>query len=147
MPSHCPTAVSTPPPTFQLPDLLSPCPYPLRRHKNGDAIAAASDTWFRNGCGNLTEEKRRRLSVLAAGKLSAYAYHDTDDDRLRSSCDFMQLIFLYGDVSEGLTTRGNEMIADIVMNAFWYPDAYRPTNTLNKLHPKQEPDVSKLSRE
>ena len=87
------------------------------------------------------------MSVLAAGKLSAFVYHDSDDDRLRCSCDFMQLIFLYGDVSEGLMIKGNEMIADIVMNAFWFPEAYRPTHAAGKLHPKQEPDVSRLARE
>jgi len=133
--------------TFQLPDLLSRCTYPLRYHENGDAIAAASDSWYEKGCSNFTEEKRRKLSVLAAGKLSAYAYHDTDDDRLRCICDFMQLIFHYGDVSEGLMIKGNEMVADIVMNAFWFPDSYRPTHATDKIHPKQEPDLSKLSRD
>jgi len=59
----------------------------------------------------------------------------------------MQLILLYGDVSEGLMIKGNEMVADIVMNAFWFPDACRPTHAVGKLHPKQEPDVSKLARE
>jgi len=116
-------------------------------HQNGDAIATDSDVWYQKGCSNFTEEKRRHLSVLAAGKLSAYVYNDTDDSRLRCSCDFMQLIFLYGDVSEGLMIKGNEMVADIVMNAFWFPDAYRPTHAVGKLHPKQEPDVSKLARD
>ena len=133
--------------TFQLPDLLSHCQYPLRYHQNGDAISAASDAWYSSGCSNFTEEKRRQLSVLAAGKLSAFAYYDSDDDRLRCSCDFMQLIFFYGDVSEGQMIKGNEMTADIVMNAFWFPEAYRPTHAAGKLHPKQEPDLSRLARE
>ena len=133
--------------TFQLPDLLSHCQYPLRYHQNGDAISAASDAWYSSGCSNFTEEKRRQLSVLAAGKLSAFAYYDSDDDRLRCSCDFMQLIFFYGDISEGQMIKGNEMTADIVMNAFWFPEAYRPTHAAGKLHPKQEPDLSRLARE
>lgn len=135
------------PQTFRLPDLLSDCPYPLRYHKNGDAIAVASDAWYKNGCSNFNEEQRRQLSVLAAGKLAAYAYYDTDDYRLRCICDFMQLIFHYGDVSESLMIRGNEMIADIVMNAFWFPDAYHPTHASDNVHPEQEPDLSRLSRE
>ena len=140
-------SVDAPSRAFKLPDLITPCPYPLIYHKNGDRIAADSDAWYQNGCSNFTDEKRRHLSVLAAGKLSAYVYNDTDDDRLRCSCDFMQLIFLYGDVSEGLMIKGNEMVADIVMNAFWFSDAYRPTHAAGKPHPKKEPDVSKLARE
>ncbi|KAF8574200.1 terpenoid synthase [Ramaria rubella] len=135
------------PRTFLFPDLVSYCHFPVIYHRNGDAIAAASEKWYAQGCSRLTEERRQKLSVLAAGKLSAYVYHDADDEHLRPSCDLMHLIFFYGDLTDGLQIKGNEMVADIMMNGLWFPNAYRPTHSPDKLQPDREPDLSRLARD
>ena len=89
--------------------------------------------WYKNGCSNFSEEKRRHLSVLAAGEKSAMVYNDAEDGRLRCSCNFMQVIFLYGGVSDGLMIKGNEVVADIVTKAFWFLDANCRTHAVGKL--------------
>ncbi|KAF8574201.1 terpenoid synthase [Ramaria rubella] len=135
------------PRAFLFPDLVSYCNFPLLYHHNGDAVAAASEQWYGKGCNRMTEDQRRQLSALAAGRLSAYVYHDTNDERLRASCDLMHLIFFYGDLTDRLRINGNEMVADTMMNGFWFPHAYRPTHAKNKPQPEQEPDLSGLARD
>jgi hypothetical protein len=54
---------------FQVPDLQSHCPFPAAYHKNGDAIAAASEKWVENGC---------RVFTAESGTIPDLVYHTPD---------------------------------------------------------------------
>jgi hypothetical protein len=131
--------------TIRLPNIHTP--FPLAYHKNGDAIAAASDHWFENGCRSFTEDKRRRLYGLKAGQLTAYCYHNTDDHRLRVVCDFMNFLFHLDDISDDLKTTETVALSDVVMNAFASPHSYRGILPDGRRLPEEEPEASKLARE
>jgi hypothetical protein len=134
--------------TFKLPDLESYCDtFPATYHKNGDAISAESVKWFENGCRNFTEETRRRLYGLKGGQLVAYCYPDCDDEHLRVICDCMNFLFHLDDISDDMMTKDTEVLNDIVLNALWFPQFYRPTHAKGKEQPDEEPDASKLGRE
>lgn len=126
--------------TFSLPNLFSQCTYPLRYHRNGDAIAAASDDWYRSGFTHFTQEQAARLAVLLASNVSASIYDDADDRHLRASCDLMNLILLYGDFTDDIASKGNQLIADRITDIFRYPYAYHGNR-------KNDEPVIKLSRE
>jgi alpha-muurolene/germacrene-A/gamma-muurolene/(+)-delta-cadinol synthase len=131
--------------TIRLPNIHTP--FPLVYHKNGDAIAAASDHWFENGCRSFTEDKRRRLYGLKAGQLTAYCYHNTDDHRLRVVCDFMNFLFHLDDISDDLKATETVALSDVVMNAFASPHSYRGILPDGRRLPEEEPEASKLARE
>lgn len=44
-------------------------------------------------------------------------------------------------------TRDTDVLADIVMNAFWFSDKYMPTSTAGKMQPEEELNPGKLARE
>lgn len=77
-----------------------------------------------------------------AGKLSAYVYNDSDNYHLRASCDLMQLIFHYGDLTDDLGQKDNKTAADLMMNSLWFPGKFKPTRSR-----PTEPTISKLPRE
>lgn len=144
MATPCPPSAST----FQLPDLVSYCQtLPLRYHKHGDSVAAASDKWFEHGSPNFTEQKRRRLYGLKAGNLTAYCYNDCDDEHLRVVCDYMNYLFHLDDLSDGMMMKDTSVLSDVVMNAFKHPHAYHPIPTKANEPPPEEPHVSRLARE
>ncbi|KIJ56931.1 hypothetical protein M422DRAFT_238521 [Sphaerobolus stellatus SS14] len=131
---------------FKLPDFFTPCPFPLVYHPFGDSVAASSDEWYRNAMVNFTPEDERKLSILMAGKLSAYVYNESDEKHLRSSCDLMQLIFHYGDLTDELGIAGNTTAANFMMNALWFPHSYEPICEDTGILRKEEPAISGLTR-
>ena len=140
---------SSPVSAFQLPDFYSICTFPYLYHKNGDAIAIASEKWVEDGCRVFTEDMRRYLYALKGGQLAAMCYNDCSDERLKVISDFLFVTFLLDDLSDGLMTKDTEILADTIMNAMNFPESYRPTQTLKKgmAQPQIEPDASRLTRE
>ncbi|KAF8580485.1 terpenoid synthase [Ramaria rubella] len=132
---------------YQLPDLISICPFPSAYHKNGDAIAAASEQWIERTCRVFTEDMRRHLDSLMGGQLAAYCYTQCNDERFRLVCDFMLVLFLLDDLSDDLMTRDTEVLADVIMNALAFPESYRPTHMNGKEQPEVELDASLLTRD
>ncbi|KAF8580583.1 terpenoid synthase [Ramaria rubella] len=132
---------------FRLPDLISHCPFRPAYHKNGDILAAASGKWFENGRHGLTEDMRRHVRESRFGQLAAYCYNECEDHRFRVVCDFLNVLFLLDDFSDDLKTKDTEILADVVMNAFTFPQFYRPTHTKGKEQPDNEPDLSRLTRD
>ncbi|GJJ07191.1 hypothetical protein Clacol_001391 [Clathrus columnatus] len=132
--------------TFTIPDFIARCSFPLQYHLHGDAIAQDSDDWYRKAFNNFDRASLKKLSMLMAGKLSAYVYNDSDIFHLRASCDLMQLIFHYGDLTDDLGAAENKTSADLMMNALWFPELQYEKST--RSHPgSTEPAVSKLPRD
>jgi len=133
--------------TMKIPDFISHCPFPLNVHPNGDAMSAESDKWYREGFDYFTEGQERHLSVLMAGKLSAFVYSDSSDNHLRASCDLMNIIFFYGDLTDGMDSQQTEAAANSMMNALWFPGTYYPSRDEEVSKLGREPTVARLSRE
>lgn len=134
-------------PFFKLPDLFTPCSFPLSYHSLGDSVAASSDDWYRNAIDKFTAKDEFKLSMLMAGKLSAYVYNDSDEEHLRTSCDLMQLIFHYGDLTDDLGVMGNLTAANLMMNALWFPERYKPVLREGNTFFQTEPAISRLTRD
>lgn len=148
------------PSSFILPDLVSHCDYPLTYHVNGDEVAKQSVKWLDSSCPSLSPKKRRALYGLQAGELTAFCYNTADKERLRIVSDFMNYLFhLYvshirfqftqlipsvcrDNISDGMMTRETNTLASSVMNAFWHPEAFTPTEDC-----PEELNAAKLARE
>ena len=131
--------------TFRLPDIQ--CPFAVKYHTSGDAVAAASEEWFANGFSKFSKSERHRLHGLKAGQLTAHCYIKTTEDRLRVVCDFMNFLFHLDDFSDNLETKDTVILSDIVMNALRSPHSYRRVLPDGRELPDEEPEASRLARE
>ena len=82
---------------------------------------------------------------LQAGELTAYCYNNCTSARLRVVSDFMNYLFHLDDISDGYLARDAEGLADLVMNAFEWPDDFRPPR--GQPNSVQENSAAKLARE
>jgi hypothetical protein len=145
-PELTPEPVSAPK-TFILPDLVSHCHFPLTYHPDGDEVAEQSDRWLDLGCPELSPKKRKALYGLKAGELTAYCYPTCDKEHLRVVSDFMNYLFHLDNISDGMMKSDTDVLADMVMNALWLPEEYRPTHAPGKEQPEEEISAGKLARE
>jgi len=132
---------------FILPDLLSHCPFTLSCHPNAAAIAAASDEWLVKGSPELSPKMQAAIYTMNSGMLAAHCYPDCSDDHLRVACDFLVYAFLLDNISDGMMSKTTEQLADIAMNAHWFPVKYTPTRAPEKEQPEEESSAGKLARD
>ncbi|KAJ3516644.1 hypothetical protein NLJ89_g985 [Agrocybe chaxingu] len=136
------------PTSFVLPDLVSHCKFPLSYHPNGDEIAQESVDWLDNSCPDLSAKQRRALRGLQSGELTAYCYNQaTSPERLRVVSDFLTYLFHLDNISDGMMTRETDVLADVVMNAFWFTNKYMPTRVPGKEQLDDELNPGKLARD
>ena len=83
---------------------------------------------------------------MKAAELSAYTYNNCAPDRLRVVSDYMNYLFILDDVSDGYLARDAEVFGHCVMNAFEWPDDYRPICNQQGVQ-IQENNAAKLTRE
>ncbi|KAI0295458.1 isoprenoid synthase domain-containing protein [Russula brevipes] len=140
-----PTPTIIEPTFFVLPDLVSHCPYSPTFHDEGDAMAAESLDWILSYSPHFTESKVTAMRGLQAGELTAYCYNNCPASRLRVVSDFMNYLFHLDDVSDGYLARDAETLASWVMNAFEWPDFYRPIR--GQQGGIQENNAAKLARD
>jgi len=139
--------VNKAPTSFTLPDLVGHCHFPLTYNPHGDDVAPQSDRWLDVGCPELTPKKRAALYGLKAGELTAFCYPTCDAEHLRVVSDFMNYLFHLDNISDGMMTRETDVLSDVVMNALWYPEAYRPTHAPGKEQPEEEISAGKMARD
>jgi hypothetical protein len=142
-----PTPTVLEPSFFVFPDLLSHCPFSLTYHDDGDAIAADSLEWIMSYLPHFTQNKVAALRGLQAGELTAYCFNNCASDHLRVVSDFMNFLFHLDDVSDGHLARDAEGLGNCVMNAFEWPDDYRPVRGQLGGIQIQENSAAKLARE
>jgi len=131
------------PKSFILPDLVSHCDFPLTYNPHGDEQAALSDRWLDKGCPELSPKARKALYGLKAGELTAFCYPTCDAEHLRVVDDFMNYLFHLDNISDGMMKNDTMVLSDTVMNALWYPEAYKPA----KGQPLEEISAGKLARD
>jgi len=120
---------SSPPTSFILPDFISICPFSPTYHDDGDVVSADSINWILSYSPHFTQSKVAAIRGLQAGKLAAFCYNYCPTSRLCVVSDFLTFLFHLDDVSDGYFARDVEGLANLVMNAFESPDAFRPVST------------------
>jgi len=108
--------------SFRLPDLISFCDFPPKRHPNGETIGAASDKWIDESSPDLAPEQRAKLYQLHAGTLTAFCYPSCDDARFRVVCDYVNFLFHMDNISDGLMKSDVDALKNLVMHALWFPN-------------------------
>ncbi|KAF9460207.1 isoprenoid synthase domain-containing protein [Collybia nuda] len=131
------------PTSFILPDLISHCTFPLSYHTAGSDITKQSTQWLESNCPDLTLKQVNALRGLCAGELARYCYATTSPGRLRVVSDFMNYLFHLDDISDGMMARETNALSNMVMDALWFSDNYRP----RKEQPDEEPIPGKLARD
>ncbi len=134
-------------PVFVLPDLVNHCPFSPTYHDDGDAIAADSLEWIVSQSPHFTQKQVTAMRGLQAGELTAYCYNNCASDHLRVVSDFMYYLFHLDDISDGHLARDAEGLGNCVMNAFEWPDDYRPVRGQQGGIQVQEISAAKLARE
>lgn len=137
------SAIKPAPKGYYIPDLVSHCDFTLSYNLHGDVVAMESDRWLDAGCPELTLKARKALYGLHAGELVAFCYTTCDAYRLRVVTDFMNYLFHLDNISDGMMTNEADALADVVMNALWLPDEYKPTKGM----PEEEISAGTLARE
>ena len=141
-----PTLTVLEPTFFILPDFLSfYCPFSLTFHDDGDAIVTDSLNWILSYSPHFTQRKVTAMRGLQAGVLTAYCYNNCTSGRLRVVNDFLTYLFHLDDVSDGYLARDAEGLANLVMNAFEWPDHFRPIR--GQPDGLEENNAAKLARE
>lgn len=128
---------------YYIPDLVGHFDSTPSRNPHGDAVAAESDKWLDNGCPGLSDKARKALYDVRGGLLSAFCYTTCDAHRLRVSADFINYLFHLDDISDGLMTNEADALGDVVMNALWLPEKYKPSAGM----PEEEISAGRLARE
>ena len=140
-----PTPTVLEPNFFVLPDLISYCPFSPVFHDDGDVVAAESLDWILSSSPHFTQRKVAAMRGLQASALTAYCYNICPSGRLRLVCDFLNVLFHLDYVSDGYLARDAEGLANVVMNAFEWPDSFRPLPS--QPDGIQENNAGKLARE
>ncbi len=133
--------------TIRLPNLISYCSVPPRLNPRSQDLNIQSAKWLEDRCPQLTKKQRAKLYGLRAGHYSALVFPTCDGDRLRVISDFILYSFLVDDITDGMTRSEVEAFADVIMNAFWFVDSYRPTTTGQVKQSTEEIPVGKIARE
>ncbi|KAI0053966.1 terpenoid synthase [Auriscalpium vulgare] len=133
-----PTPTLVEPGSFLLPDLVSHCSFPLIYHPNGDAVANCSLDWMLSFVAHFTPRKMAASRGLLAGELTAFCYNNCSSERLRVVSDFMNFLFHLDNISDGMMARDAKGLSDWVMNAFEWPEGFRPL-------PGQKGDIEEIS--
>lgn len=128
--------------TFMLPDLVGLCKFPLRYHPLGDEVAQESAEWLDIRCPGLDLRQRDAVYGLKGGVLAAYSYTTGPRDRLRVIADYINYLFHLDNISDPMLIREADTLGNVVMNALWFPDSYKPTNGM-----QEEPIPAKLTRD
>jgi len=130
-----------------LPDLISCCPFSLTYHDDGDAVEADSLEWMISNSPQFTQKQVTAMRGLQAGRLTAYCYNNCTSDRLRVVSDFMFYLFHLDNISDGYLARDALGLGNCVMNAFEWPDDYRPIRSQQGGIQVQETNAAKFARE
>ncbi|KAF8350406.1 terpenoid synthase [Amanita rubescens] len=129
--------------TFLLPDLVGLCKFPLRCHPDADKVAKESAEWLDTGCPRLNLRQRDAMYGLQGGVLAGYSYTTGPTDRLRVIADYINYLFHLDNISDGMLIREADELGNVVMNALWFPESYKPT----KGQPEVESNPGKLTRD
>lgn len=103
--------------------------------------------WLLSSSPHFSQKKVAAMRGLQAAEFSAYCCNNCPSDRLRVVSDYMNYTFVLDDVSDGYSARDVDAFGNCVMNAFEWPDDYRPISGQQGGVKTDENNAAKLTRE
>ncbi|KAG9313621.1 isoprenoid synthase domain-containing protein [Chiua virens] len=119
--------------TLLLPDLISHCTFDLHIDRNHKLVSIESKRWLFNGDSDLDDASRHAFHGLKGGKLTAMCYPNVGYPQLRVCADFLNWLFHLDNLSDDMTDRGLDEVANLVMNSMYHPHTYRSPARLNRM--------------
>ena len=115
--------------TYQLPDFIATCPYPLDINPYYSQTAVISEDWLHGHGVHQHEAHRRAFQDCDFSLLVAYSYPEADETRFRLLCDYFNILFAFDDLAdEGglrMDADGTRKASEIVMGALSSPYTYK----------------------
>ena len=105
---------------FKIPDLVSDCPFELRRNPHEVEAGSHSDAWVYSQ-GGLSAKKLVLLRGLKCGLLTSMTYPDCPENELRVCCDFLSFLFHLDDLSDDMDKRGAQSMRKMVIGSMCDP--------------------------
>ena len=84
---------------FSLPDLLKICDYAWGLHPDYQKVEVESAEWLRK-YDVVKDKELTRVLRTSCGLLCSYVYYYTTYDKLRTSTDFMNLLFVIEELTD-----------------------------------------------
>ena len=123
--------------TYQLPDFIATCPYPLTINPHYPQTSVISESWLHAHGIHTNDAHRRAFHDCDFGLLVAYTYPDADETRFRVLCDYFNILFAFDDLADegGLRVDadGTRRASDIVMAALSSPYTYKTNFKLGRV--------------
>ena len=118
---------------FYLPDLFSVCPLQKGNIFPGDyeAIGAESKAWI-NAFNALTERQRNIFNRTNSELLSARAFPYASEERFRTCCDCLNLLWMIDEISDDQDGIGARETGDVFINCLKDP-GYKDNSPLAQL--------------
>ncbi|KAF9256050.1 terpenoid synthase [Marasmius fiardii PR-910] len=108
---------------FQLPDLISQCPFDLHVSRHRKQVTTETRKWLSKNNENI-EKVLHKYDEMKCGWLTAMTYPGAAYPQLRVCNDFLAWIFHYDNLSDDMDAKGATTMADTVMNALYHPGRY-----------------------
>ncbi|KAH9481651.1 Bifunctional terpene synthase Agr4 [Psilocybe cubensis] len=106
---------------FVLPDLLESCPLKDATNPYYKEAAAESRAWI-NGYDIFTDRKRAEFIQGQNELLCSHVYWYAGREQLRTTCDFVNLLFVVDEVSDEQNGKGARETGQVFFKAMKYPD-------------------------
>ena len=114
------------------PDLISPCPFPLRMNPHCKRASASSKKWLLSGC-RLSKKKRAAFHGLKGGLLTAMCYPRAPYTQMRVCCDFINYLFHLDNICDEMDDNRTVSTAGEVLGALRDPHNFRPSSAVGRL--------------
>ncbi|KAI0661795.1 terpenoid synthase [Cubamyces menziesii] len=110
---------------IRLPDTMARWPFPRRVNPFYPDVAEESASWLRS-FNAFTPAAQRAFDRCDIGLLAALAYPTLSKEEYRTSCDLMNLFFLFDDHTDLMDELDASIVAGASMDALMHPDKARP---------------------
>ncbi|KAJ3510122.1 hypothetical protein NLJ89_g4856 [Agrocybe chaxingu] len=109
------------PSQFKLPDLLSTCPLKDGTNPTYKKAAAESRAWI--GSYNMFADRKRAFFIQGQNELlCSHVYCYAGYEQLRTTCDFVNLLFVVDEVSDEQSGEDARATGQVFVNAMKYAD-------------------------
>ncbi|EMD35700.1 terpene cyclase, partial [Gelatoporia subvermispora B] len=110
---------------FRLPETLEGWPWPRRINPHYEEVKAESAAWFRS-FNAFSTKAQRAFDLCDFSLLASLAYPTLSKEHLRTSCDMMNLFFVFDEYTDIRGPDEVEQLANVVMDALRNPEKERP---------------------
>ncbi|KAJ7657695.1 isoprenoid synthase domain-containing protein, partial [Mycena polygramma] len=111
---------------LELPDIHDRWPFPVAYNRWEATTSLESIAWIESLC-ILSARRLEQFKAANFGGLASITYsHFTEPLHYRVACDFVNLLFVFDDVTDELTTHEVQCLAELSLDALRNPEKPRP---------------------